>query len=62
MAAFVLIHGSWHGAWRRDLLVPRLKAAGHSVIAPDLPGRGEDRSPLADATLDGWAKLPRRTA
>ncbi|AEU38010.1 alpha/beta fold hydrolase [Granulicella mallensis] len=37
---FVLVHGSWHdtGVW--ESLTPMLIAAGHTVIARDLPGRG----------------------
>jgi pimeloyl-ACP methyl ester carboxylesterase len=33
----------------------RLEAAGHHVIAPDLPGMGGDAAALAAVTLDGWA-------
>lgn len=54
MAAFVLIHGAWHGGWCFDRLVPLLKAAGHDVIAPDLPGMGGDATTLAAVTLEGW--------
>ena len=37
---FILVHGSWHssGVWER--VSHRLAAAGHVVIARDLPGRG----------------------
>jgi len=44
---FVLVHGSWQGAWSWDGVLGRLRAHGHRVIAPALPGRGdigEDRS------------------
>jgi pimeloyl-ACP methyl ester carboxylesterase len=40
---FLLLHGSWHGAWCWHKIVPRLESAGHRAIAVDLPGRG--RSP-----------------
>lgn len=40
MATFVLIHGSWHGGWCWERIVPLLHDAGHRVIAPDLPGYG----------------------
>lgn len=38
--AFVLVHGSWHGAWCWGLVEPRLNQAGHMSIAIDLPGHG----------------------
>jgi pimeloyl-ACP methyl ester carboxylesterase len=57
MATFVLIHGSWHGGWCFDLLRRRLEAAGHAVIAPDLPGMGGDEAALSAVTLDGWARF-----
>lgn len=38
--AFVLVHGSWHGAWCFSKLVPYLLKAGHVVAARDLPGHG----------------------
>jgi pimeloyl-ACP methyl ester carboxylesterase len=47
LKTFVLVHGSWQGAWSWDGVRDRLRAHGHRVIAPALPGRGdigEDRS------------------
>jgi pimeloyl-ACP methyl ester carboxylesterase len=38
-AIFLLVHGACHGAWCWDRVKPLLAAAGHEVIAPDLPGR-----------------------
>ena len=38
--AFVLIHGSWHGAWTWNEMTPLLAAAGYASIAIDLPGAG----------------------
>jgi len=37
MATFVLVHGSWHGAWCWDRLVPELESRGHQAITMDLP-------------------------
>jgi pimeloyl-ACP methyl ester carboxylesterase len=33
----VLVHGSYHGAWCWDFLVPELEKRGHRVVAVDLP-------------------------
>jgi pimeloyl-ACP methyl ester carboxylesterase len=45
MATYVLIHGASSDSWYWHLVVPRLQAAGHDAVAPDLP--------LADPSK-GW--------
>lgn len=37
---FVLIHGSWHGAWTWSEMTPLLAEAGYASVAIDLPGAG----------------------
>jgi pimeloyl-ACP methyl ester carboxylesterase len=49
-----LIHGAWHGAWCWDKVAPLLEQAGHEVVRFDLPGHGEDRTPAAEVTLEGY--------
>ncbi|HXC49979.1 MAG TPA: alpha/beta fold hydrolase [Candidatus Limnocylindrales bacterium] len=56
MATFLLLHGSWHGAWCWHKIVPRLESEGHRAIAIDLPGRG--RAP-APAPLVGLGAMVR---
>lgn len=53
---FVLVHGAWHGAWCWDRLARALRAAGAEVSAPDLPGHGDDRTPLEDVSLASYAE------
>jgi len=55
MSTYVLIHGAFHGGWCWRKVVPLLEAAGHAVVAPDLPGHGEDGTPPATVTLDDYA-------
>ncbi len=40
-ANFLLVHGSWHGGWCWDRLVPILKERGHQAWAPTLIGLGD---------------------
>jgi len=54
VANVLLIHGSCHGAWCWRDLMPVLARMGHEVRAIDLPGNGEDRTPLADVTLNTY--------
>jgi pimeloyl-ACP methyl ester carboxylesterase len=50
MTTFVLVHGSFHGAWCWFKLVPELEALGHRAVALDLPAQGDDQTPIADVT------------
>ena len=56
MATFVLIHGAWHGGWCWDKVKPILEKNGHTVVAPDLPGHGEDKTPIADVSLAAYTE------
>lgn len=53
-ATFVLVHGSWHGAWCWYRMIPRLERAGHRVLAPDLPSLGRDTTPIREIALQTW--------
>lgn len=55
MAHFLLIHGSWHGAWCWFKVLPRLRAHG-SVSAVNLPGRGRDPALLPTIDLKAMVK------
>ena len=54
MTQFVLVHGSFHGAWCWERLIPILEVRGHQVVAPNLPGSGGDPAPLENANLDSY--------
>jgi pimeloyl-ACP methyl ester carboxylesterase len=54
MATYLLIHGAWHGGWCWSKVIPLLKAKGHKVLAPDLPGHGDDKTPTATVTLRSY--------
>jgi pimeloyl-ACP methyl ester carboxylesterase len=56
MARFVLVHGAFGGAWCWEPVTEPLEAAGHTVDTFDLPGSGEDRTPVEDITLDSCAE------
>lgn len=55
MARFVLVHGAFCGAWIWGPLLERLEKMGHSVEAFDLPGSGDDSTPVSEVTLDACA-------
>ncbi len=54
MSTYVLIHGAWHGGWCWSRVAPMLRQKGHTVLAPDLPGHGEDKTPVAQITLQTY--------
>lgn len=51
----LLVHGACHGAWCWDRVGPLLRQAGHTVIAPDLPGRPGTGKPGWRWTLADYA-------
>lgn len=55
MARFVLVHGAFGGAWCWEPVTGPLEAAGHTVETLDLPGSGDDQTPVADITLESCA-------
>jgi pimeloyl-ACP methyl ester carboxylesterase len=48
---FVLVHGSWHGGWCWNRLIPHLESAGHRAVAVTLTGLG-DRAHLINPSID----------
>ncbi|WP_322891573.1 MULTISPECIES: alpha/beta fold hydrolase [unclassified Yoonia] len=56
MSDFLLIHGSCHGAWCWDDLIPYMTGMGHTARAIDLPSHGQDSTPASDVTLDLYAR------
>jgi len=59
MSTFILLHGAWHDPRVWDRVAPALRAAGHSVETPNLPGNGfepaETATPAAAVTLEVYA-------
>lgn len=53
---YMLVHGAWHGAWSWKKVVPLLEAKGNKVLAIDLPGHGEDKTPAASVTLGDYVQ------
>lgn len=56
MGTYVLIHGACSGGWCWEKVVPLLKQAGHTVETPDLPGHGQDKTPLSEVTLATYTR------
>jgi pimeloyl-ACP methyl ester carboxylesterase len=55
MARFVFVHGAFGGAWCWEPIVGPLEAAGHTVETLDLPGLGDDPTPVEGVTLEACA-------
>jgi pimeloyl-ACP methyl ester carboxylesterase len=56
MARFVMVHGAFGGAWVWERIIAPLEAKGHTVETFDLPGSGEDQTPVAEVSLDAYAE------
>jgi pimeloyl-ACP methyl ester carboxylesterase len=55
MSRLVLVHGAFGGAWCWEPIVRSLEAAGHTVETLDLPGGGDDQTPVEGVTLEACA-------
>jgi pimeloyl-ACP methyl ester carboxylesterase len=55
MSTYIFVHGAWHGGWCWYKVVPLLERAGHTVLAPDLPSLGKDKTPVSEVSLALWA-------
>ena len=53
---FVLVHGAFVGGWIWGPLAERLEELGHTTETPDLPGAGDDRTPVEEVTLGAYVK------
>ncbi|HEY2206529.1 MAG TPA: alpha/beta fold hydrolase [Pseudonocardia sp.] len=49
---FVLITGAWHGGWAWRPVAEHLRAAGHRVLTPTLPGLADGDDPTAHSLAD----------
>ena len=54
MSRIILVHGAWHGGWCWDQIIGLLEAAGHQVVAPDLPGHGNDSTGINKISLNRY--------
>jgi len=56
MARILLVHGAFAGAWCWEPALSGLRGAGHIVETIDLPGAGEDPTPVAEVTLEAYGR------
>ncbi len=56
MATYLLVHGSWHGAWCWEEVIPLLKKQNHHVFAPDLPGHGNNPMTLKSINFNSYVE------
>jgi pimeloyl-ACP methyl ester carboxylesterase len=49
---FVLINGAWHGGWAWRPVAQHLRAAGHRVLTPTLPGLADGDDPTKHSLAD----------
>lgn len=59
MARLVLVHGAFVGGWIWDRMIEPLEEKGHSVEILDLPGSGDDPTPIENVSLDAYAERVR---
>jgi pimeloyl-ACP methyl ester carboxylesterase len=56
MATYILVHGSFTGAWCWREVLPRLESKGHTCIALEMPAHGKDRTPAETVMLEDYVR------
>ncbi|CAM4418079.1 MAG: Pyrethroid hydrolase [Legionellaceae bacterium] len=51
---YLLLHGAWHSNWCWEKIIPLLEKEKHKVIAPNLPGHGDDKTVISNISLDTY--------
>lgn len=51
---FVLVHGSWQGAWAWKTVMEGLEKKGHRVVTIELPAHGDDTTPPAMVSMETY--------
>ncbi|TGK07479.1 alpha/beta fold hydrolase [Leptospira semungkisensis] len=54
MKTYLLVHGAWHGAWAWEETKQILESHGHKVFTIDLPGHGQDNTPIPKITFRAY--------
>ncbi len=49
---YLMVNGAWHGGWAWRPVAQRLRAAGHTVLTPTLPGLHDGDDPTRLALTD----------
>lgn len=53
---YVLVHSAWLGGWQWEHVAKYLREKGHTVLTPDLPGHGQDKTAPGDITMEDYVK------
>lgn len=48
---YILVHAAWLGGWQWESVANVLQENGHTVLTPDLPGHGSDKTTPASITM-----------
>lgn len=51
---YVLVHGSFQGAYAWQFVKPQLEAQGHKVVVVELPGHGKDNTAPSQTSINGY--------
>ncbi|WP_416414248.1 alpha/beta fold hydrolase [Pantoea sp. App145] len=56
MKKILFVHGAWQGGWAWEPVINALTSAGCNARALDLPGSGDDNTPVSQVSLDSYAQ------